>query len=95
MCMLMAGWLVGLMGEAAGVSMAVMEPVGGASLSGSNSSRMMRVFWVSWMGWGGGGERGWVVSRVLLLAAHRAGLAPGGGEIRVGGVVAGGRRRAR
>jgi hypothetical protein len=75
----MAGWLVGLIGEAVGMSMAVMAPVGGASLSGSNSSRIIRVVRVSLMGWGGGGERGWAVARVLLLAAQRAGRAPGGG----------------
>ena len=42
-CMLMAGWPEGLMVEELGASMAVVIPVGGASLSGSNSSRMMRV----------------------------------------------------
>ncbi len=79
----MASWLVGLIGEVMGVSMAVMAPVGGASLSGSNSSSTIRVFRVSLMGWGGGGERGRAVARVLLLAAHRASVAPGGGETEV------------
>ena len=54
----MAGWLEGLMVEEPGASMAVVFPVGGASLSGSNSSRMMRVLCVSLVGCGGGGERG-------------------------------------
>ena len=57
-CTLMAGWLEGLMVEKPGVSMAVVVSVGGASLSGSNSSRIMLVLCVSGVGWGGGGERG-------------------------------------
>ena len=93
--MLMAGWLEGLMVEELVESMAVVVPVGGASLSGSNSSRMMRVLCVSLIGWGGGGERGWCIAFVLLVAAHRAGRAPGGGERRLGGVVPGGRRWAK
>ena len=56
--MLTAGWLEGLMVELAGASMGVRWPVGGESLSGSNSSRRICVWSVSLVGCGGGGERG-------------------------------------
>ena len=72
-CRLMAGWLVGLMVVLWGEIMVVREPVGGASLSGSNSSRMIWVFGVRLMGCGGEGERWWGAVRDLLPTTRRAG----------------------
>lgn len=88
--MLMAEWPEGLMVVNAGASMAVVVPVGGASLSGSNSSSIMRVLCVSLVGCGGGGERGRGMLWVLLCAAQRAGRTFGGRRRGVVVVAAGG-----
>ena len=74
-----------------GASRGVMHWVGGASLSGSNSSRMILVFGVRVGGCWGGGERVWGFVLLRLPAMCLAGGLRGGGDGGDGAWVVGSR----